>query len=198
MKRSQMPRRAAPMRLCGKAYASVDEAQRSKAAQRPGAVIDVKCPCKAIHVRQAPAPPLVLPPRPRATGFSARVKLAVRARAGGGEPDDAACEACRRWLGRYGGQVQHIVARGAGGTSNPVLATVVNAALLCGTPQDKKTCHGLAEARDPGMRAKGFWLPRGTDPRLEPMTLASRYGPGVLAWRSEDGEYLFEAPAGAA
>jgi hypothetical protein len=193
MRRSQMPSRAAPMRLCGKQYWSAGEIPEGARLK------DGDCPCGALHAwPSSPARPPVLAARPRATGFSARVKLAVRARAGDGEIDDARCEACDTWLGRYGGQVQHIVARGAGGTSNPVLATIVNAALLCGTPQDKKTCHGLAESRDPGMRARGFWLPQGTDPRLKPMMLASRYGSGALTWRSEDGEYLFEAPAGAA
>mgnify|MGYP001564860759 FL=1 len=44
------------------------------------------------------------------------------------------------------------------------------------------------------MRAKGFWLPQGTDPRLVPMTLWS----GESVWRLEHGtDYLFEAPEGA-
>ena len=189
MKRSQMPRRATPMRLCGKQYWSAGEIPEGARLK------DGDCPCGALHAwPSSPARVQALPPRPRDTGFPARVKLLVRARAGAGEIDDAACESCRRWLGRYGGQVQHIVARGAGGTSNTVLATVVNAALLCGTPGDKKTCHGLTESRDLRMQARGFWLPRGTDPRLAPMTLHT----GAEVWRSEAGGYLFEAPAGAA
>jgi hypothetical protein len=119
-----------------------------------------------------------------------RVKLLVRARAGFGDIDDACCEACALHLGRDGGQVQHIVARGMGGTTRLVLATVVNGALLCGTPQDKTTCHGLAESRDPGMRDRGFWLPQGSDPRLEPMTLHS----GVTAWRGVNGRYRYTRP----
>jgi hypothetical protein len=193
VKRSGPPARTAWKRLCGKAYPSVDEAERSKAAQRPGAVIDTRCPNGDIHVRQAPAAVPALPARPRATGFSARVKLLVRARAGYGDPEDARCENCGEPLGRYGGQVQHIVARGMGGTSNRVLKTAANGAALCGT--SSSGCHGLAEARDPGMRDRGFWLPQGTDPRLEAMTLHT----GRRARRTEDGDYLFEAPeAGAA
>ena len=122
------------------------------------------------------------------SGFTPRVRLLVRTRAGGGDPDDACCECCGIWLGRYGGQVQHLVARGMGGTSNPVMKTAVNAALLCGTAQSGD--HGLAESRDPEMRRRGFWLPQGTDPRLMPMTL---FG-GVEVWRSEDGRYLYESP----
>ncbi len=124
------------------------------------------------------------------TGFSRAVKLAVRKRAGDGHAEDAQCECCGIWLGRYGGQVQHVVARGMGGTSNPVLKTAANGALLHGTAQDGD--HGLAESRDPEMRRKGFWLPQGTDPRTVPMILWS----GRTVWRSEDGHYLDKAPEG--
>ena len=122
------------------------------------------------------------------TGFSSRVRLLVRTRAGGGDPYDACCEACGIWLGRYEGQVQHLVARGMGGTSNPVLKTAANGALLCGTAQSGD--HGLAESRDREMGERGFWLPQGTDPRYVPMTL---FG-GVEVWRSEDGRYLYQRP----
>jgi hypothetical protein len=119
------------------------------------------------------------------------VKLLVRTRAGLGEIEDAVCESCGRHLGRYGGQVQHIIARGMGGTTRPVLGTAANGALLCGlTPQDPDGCHYRAESRDAGMRARGFWLEQGSDPAAEPMTLHS----GAVIWRSEDGSYLFGAP----
>lgn len=132
---------------------------------------------------------------PRSTGFPARVKLQVRKRAGDGEAESACCEACGQWLGRYGGQVQHVVARGMGGTSNPVLSTAANGALLCGlTPQDPDGCHYLAESRHREMRDRGYWLPQGSDPRAVPMTLHT----GAVAWRAEDGSYLFRAPGEAA
>lgn len=182
------------MRLCGKAYASVDEAERSKAGQKPGAVIDTRCPNGDIHVRQAPSPPPVLPARPRATGFSARVKLAIRVRAGNGDADAAACESCGRHLGRHGGQVHHLIGRGMGGSALAVVNGCANAALLCGTPQDKATCHGLATAFDAEIGARGFWLGHAADPRLEPMTLHT----GRRALRTEDGRYLDAPQAGAA
>ena len=122
------------------------------------------------------------------TGFSRPVKLQVRTRAGNGNPDMALCEACGLWLGRRHGECQHLVARGMGGTSNPLLSTTANAALLC------RDCHRIAESRDREMGARGFWLPQGTDPRTVPMMLASEHGSGLLVWRSEDGRYLTEAP----
>jgi hypothetical protein len=194
VKQSGMPARATRMRLCGKRYGSVAEAGMSKAAQAPGAEIDTGCPCEGVHVRGPRTVPVLPPPR-RATGFPARVKLLVRIRAGQGDADDACCESCALHLGRYGGQVQHIIARGMGGTTRPVLSTAANGALLCGlTPQDPDGCHFRAESRDAGMRARGFWLEQGSDPALEPMTLHS----GVVVWRSEDGSYLFEAPEASA
>lgn len=123
------------------------------------------------------------------TGFSPRVRKLVRTRAGGGDLFLACCECCGIWLGEHGGQIQHIVARGMGGTSNPVLKTAANGTLLCGTAQTGD--HGRAERRDPEMRKRGFWLPQGTDPRLAPMTLLG----GVEVWRSEtEARYLYEPP----
>ncbi len=148
---------------------------------------------------ETPAPPGIKNAAARKrTGFSRDVKLQVRTRAGQGDADSAVCECCGIWLGRYEGQVQHVVARGMGGTSNPVLGTAANGALLCGTPQSGD--HGLAESRNTRMRAKGFWLPQGTDPRLVSMTLWT----GVRVWRAEDGKgpdgtgYLYEAPGSVA
>ena len=119
------------------------------------------------------------------TGFSPRVRKLVRTRAGGGDLFVATCEADGIWLGEHGGEIQHIVARGMGGCKLAVINSCANAALLC------RECHRLAESRDPEMRARGFWLPQGTDPRLMPMTL---FG-GVVVWRSEtEPRYLYEAP----
>lgn len=188
-----MPPPAARMRLCGTRYASAGEAERSKAMRVPGAELVKGCPCKGFHVRkprESRTVPVLPPPRRAATGFPARVKLLVRARAGMGEIDDAVCEACGRCLGRYGGQVHHLIDRGMGGWKNAVINSAANAVLLCGTPEDKRTCHGLATAFDAGIGARGFWLKHSADPRLERMTLHS----GAKVWRSENGSYLFDLP----
>lgn len=191
MKRTGMPGRTTPMRLCGKPFGSADAAKDSPRGKAAGTRVE-ECPdktCGKWHVRGgAPPAVLVLPAPRRATGFPARVKLAVRTRAGMGDPDDAVCESCGMWLGRYGGQVHHLIDRGMGGCTLTMINSPVNAVLLCGDPFTG--CHGLATAFDAGIGARGFWLKRGTDPRREPMTLHG----GVLAWRSEDGRYLFDAP----
>ena len=137
-----------------------------------------------------------LKPRPKATGFPAAVKLAVRTRAGQGDPDAASCEACGLWLGREKGQIQHRVARGMGGTSLPVNNSPANGTLLCGTPFE--LCHGLCEKRDEGMNEEGFWLRAGEDPLETPILLHSQYGSEVTVWLGMDGEYHLQPPVGGA
>ena len=126
------------------------------------------------------------------TGFSRAVKLAVRTRAGNGDPDQARCEATGVWLGRYGGEIQHRDARGMGGTSDPVTSSIVNAVLL------STGAHRLAESRDEHMNAMGFWLRNGEDPALTPIMLHSEHGSGVTVWLGTDGQYHTNGPQEAA
>ena len=187
--------RSAPLLPCGKGWPGPEEAAASARGQVPGAepyqCLDQRCgkwhvrnPRAAVFTRQEP--------RRRDTGFPAAVKLLIRTRAGGGDPNQARCEHCGAFLGGSDGEFQHIVARGMGGTRSPVLSTAANGSLLC------PWSHRLAESRSPQMEAAGFWLRQGTDPRLVPMMLASPHGSGVLVWRSEDGRYLPESPEAAA
>jgi hypothetical protein len=128
------------------------------------------------------------------TGFSPLVKLAVRTRAGQGDPGDACCEACGIWLGFDGGEIQDRDARGMGVSTDPVDWSAANAALLCGNSALGTGDRGLAERRDPVMYAMGFWLRSGQDPRFEPIKLHGRGGGGITVWLSQDGRYLYEAP----
>lgn len=130
----------------------------------------------------------------RRTGFSPAVKRAVRVRAGNGDPGAACCEACAVHLGEHGGEVQHRVARGMGGTSNPVLDSIVNAALLCGAAALRTGCHARAEARNADMHERGFWLRRGEDPAAVPIKTASPLGFWVTVWLDADGGYSTVTP----
>jgi hypothetical protein len=118
----------------------------------------------------------------RDTGFSAAVKLAVRRRAGGGDAGHALCEACGTWLGQYGGDIQHVICRGMGGTSRPEIDSVINAALMC------RRDHDTAEARDPELYERGFWRHSWETPGTCPLMLHGRDG-GFTRWLTADGGY---------
>lgn len=134
--------------------------------------------------------PRTAPPRTRRdTGFSAAVKLAVRTRAGDGDPEQALAECCGIWLGRYGGEIQHIIARGSGGTSRPGISSIRNAALMC------RPDHALAENRDPELYERGFWRCNAEEVGAAPLMLHGRDG-GFTRWLTEDGGYGTTPPEG--
>jgi hypothetical protein len=130
----------------------------------------------------------------RDTGFPPRAKLLIRTRAGNGDPGNACCEACGTWCGEHGGQIQHIYARGKGGTTDPLYSSAANGALICGTPSSG--CHGLCENRDPHMNEAGFWRERNgkEKPGDYPVMLHSQHGSGMTVWLLPDGTYGYEAP----
>jgi len=134
------------------------------------------------------------PRRPRQeTGFSRAVKDAVRKRAGD------RCEACGTGVPPGYGNFQHRLARKSGGrrgAMKALIGSIVNATLLCGTPQSGD--HGLCEARDPHMHAQGFWLEEGQDPAAEPIMLHGRGGSGMKVWLTPEGGYSTEPPEGVA
>jgi hypothetical protein len=130
-------------------------------------------------------------------GFSPRVRKLVRTRAGSGSPFDACCEACGIHLGEHGGQIQHRLARGRGGSKDPVINGPANAALLCGT--SFSGCHGDCEARHTPeakeMLARGFWIKHGVGPEFDPRFVPLVLFGGVERWLSQDGRYLEDEPA---
>lgn len=129
----------------------------------------------------------------RDTGFPPAVRLAIRTRAGNGDPGNAACEACAVWLGENGGQIQHIYARGIGGSALWLYSSAANGALLCGTRYTG--CHGLCEDRDEHMEAMGFWRRRNGQekPGDYPVMLHGEGG-GVAAYLTPGGTYSFQPP----
>ena len=130
--------------------------------------------------------------------FTAKVKLAVRKRAGSGDIFDAACEGCRRRLGRYGGEYQHRAARGSGGCRDEIVNGPANCLLLC------RLCHAEAEERrrDLSQDGAGFWIEHGNGPDYDPRFVAVMLGAlgssGVTVWLAADGTgYSQQAPEGA-
>jgi hypothetical protein len=135
------------------------------------------------------------------TGFPDEVQLACRTRAGLGEIGSAQCEACGKWLGRYFGEVRYRAPRGIAGRQAPGDENISNAVLLCGSAFDSFGCSGLAEDRDPGMEARGFWIRPGDgpehDPRYLPVRLPGARGPLITVWLSGTGGYSTDEPPGA-
>ncbi len=122
------------------------------------------------------------------TGFPPAMRLLIRTRAGNGDPDNAICECCGRWLGRYGGQCHHRLARQSGGSRRR--NRLSNGLLACGTPFT--LCHGEATAFRQHMKDKGFVLNSGQDPALVPVRL---YGGTRRVWLGDGGGYLLAPPA---
>jgi hypothetical protein len=184
---TQSPHRA-PTRLCGRGYATAEEAQQSQAARRPGAVIDDECPCGKIHVRQQfqDLPRLQGWPRTsQETGFPHRVKLLARVRAGRGDADNAVCECCGRWLGHYGGEVcGRRVVQGPG--------DITNAVLLCENRHGG--CRQKAEDRDPEMEVKGFFIRDGNTAEHDSRYVPVRLWDGSVRWLGTGGSYLSRQP----
>ena len=121
--------------------------------------------------------------------FTPKVRGLIHARSGG------FCEACGRPLPDGRGQCQHRVARGMGGSRNPLLGTAANGADLCGTPSSG--CHGRCEDRDEDMYAMGFWLWSWEDPLAKPILRHGLTDSGVKAWLTPDGRYSYQPPDGA-
>lgn len=100
------------------------------------------------------------------------------------ERDHYACLEC----GELATEVQHRVARGMGGTADPRIAFgLPNGVSLCARS------HRLAEARDPGMYARGFWRWRGEDPARVPVHAFAEYGYELL-WLLPNGETARTSP----
>lgn len=105
------------------------------------------------------------------------------------------------WLGEDGGQIQHIYARGNGGTRNPLYSSAANGALLCGTRYTG--CHYLCEDRghplNAHMREMGFWRRRnGREKPGDYPVMLHGSGGGVPVWLTPGGGYAFTAPGGIA
>lgn len=101
------------------------------------------------------------------------------------ERDNWTCQEC----GAVATEVQHRVARGAGGTSDPVVAfSPANGVGLCGDS------HRLAESRDQEMHDRGFWLRQDEDPAGVPVRARTEYGHEVR-WLRPDGTVSLTGPA---
>lgn len=105
---------------------------------------------------------LTKPPRRKQTGPTAAVRHLVI------ERDQRACACCGRPIGSGPWSMQHRLARGAGGTSNPLINAPSNLIVLCGSATSPG-CHRDAESRGAESHDAGFWLHHGQDPATVPV-----------------------------
>lgn len=169
MKRTPMPPRTKPM-------------ARGKGLARAGSLTPVtRLQRTATQPKQ----------RTTGTGFPPAMRMQIRTRAGNGDPENAICECCGRWLGRYGGQCHHRLGRQSGGSRRR--NRLPNGLLACGTPFTG--CHGEATAFRQHTKDKGFVLNSGQDPATVPVRL---YGGDRPVWLGDEGGYLLAAPRGTA
>jgi 5-methylcytosine-specific restriction endonuclease McrA len=108
------------------------------------------------------------------------------------ERDDWTCAACGNPIVGSDYSLQHRIARGDGGSSDPAINSPANLITLCGNALTK--CHGKAESRDREMQRNGFWLEHWQKPAFEPVKHA------VHGWvlLREDGGYDPTRPLGGA
>jgi 5-methylcytosine-specific restriction enzyme A len=106
---------------------------------------------------------LTKPPRRRQTGPSAAVRSLVI------ERDQRACASCGKPIGSGQWSMQHRLARGAGGSSNPLINAPSNLIVLCGSANTPHSCHLAAESRGAESHGNGFWLHHGQDPATVPV-----------------------------
>lgn len=133
----------------------------------------------------------------RQTAFPDVVKLACRTRAGQGDAQTAACEACGQWLGLDGGEVRPRLGHDLSTCAPGVVSGPANAVLLCGSVFPLSGCAGRAWSLDPAMQARGFLIRARTqqnDPTRVPVKLASPDAAEVTVWLTEDAGYLWVSP----
>jgi hypothetical protein len=182
-----------PMRRCGRRWATQEEAQNSKKGLT-GYYLAIPCRCGGWHLQElvAAMEPRQLARAPKHTGPTLKVRLMVLNR------DRFLCARCGRPAGPGGVgpySIQHRVARGSGGTSDPDANSMSRLLLLCGSATTG--CHGEVEKRGDEDNAKGYWLWSWQDPEAEGVMYASADG-GFTAWLEPDGGLSFEPPEAAA
>lgn len=102
--------------------------------------------------------------------------------------DERICAGC----GGIAVDVQHRIARGQGGSRNPLIAYgLANLISLC------RRCHDICEQRDPVMHERGLWLDSSEDPLLVPVEYRGENG-GFTRWLTADGGLSAEPPGRAA
>lgn len=175
-----------PMLRCGKPYASVDEAERSKDVLVNGHEIVKGCPCGAVHTKPPAVPgrtSLTQRPESRTDTIPQKVRTLVL------ERDGYACVCCGKSIFGQRYSLGHRVRASQGGKAVPE-----NLVTLIGWGGEQ--CHGRVDLyKDPldGIGGRGYRLPSGADPAAEPVLVVSAEG-AEFKWLTPQGQYAATPP----
>jgi hypothetical protein len=172
----------APLRRCGKRYASEQDALTSKRGLT-GQYGAVPCLCQGWHLEQLEKPSAPKRKPPKDDGLTRAVRHLVL------ERDGWACVCCGQSVIGRRYSLQDRKRRSQGGRRVPSnLITVLGS----GTTE----CHERIDSRrDPQDEAKGYTVRSYDDPAMVPVMYFSPHGSGFTAWLCDSGELIFEAPA---
>lgn len=191
MKRTEL-QRSATLRLCGKRYATAEEAADSKRGRERGAEV-FPCPdqrCGAHHVRQPQARRVTLTgPSRRDTGPDAATRQAVY------ERDGYACVCCGRSIIGQPHSVGHRKRRSQGGT-NDVTNLLTFLGFGNGLTGDDDHHHRIDQRKNTADEDNGYTVRSYKDPALISVRVFSAGGSGTLAWPTPDGKWSTEPPEG--
>lgn len=176
-----------PMRACGKAFKTAEEAARYRPVIEGRREVVSGCPCGKFHTQAvtAGATRMTLRPMGQASpnGPSEKVRELVLGR------DRYCCVCCGKSIMGQRYSLAHRVRAAQGGKAVPE-----NLVTLLGWGGE--LCHGRVDLyrdeRD-GQGAKGYRLPSGADPAMEPVLIVSEHGADFV-WLTPGGKYDTEPP----
>lgn len=172
------------MARCGKAYKSVADAGRSKDVLVNGHEVVEGCPCGEVHTSKPGKPKMSLRPQGQDSGIPPKVRKLVL------ERDGYRCVYCSFTIIGLRYSLGHRVRASQGGKHVPENLITVHG-------WGGEACHGQIDLyKDPadGIDGKGYRLPSGADPAMEPVLIAGEDGSGALVWLTPRGAYAGKPP----
>lgn len=164
-----IPKSGAPLRKSGlgsknrsAAPKSTTTTPRMNLADASRALMHREASAKVPRQPPKPVPPPTRAPRPESDGsFIPATRALILAR------DDMQCVRCGASAETTGVNLQHRVARGMGGTTDPLIASPANGIVLCGSATTG--CHGWVETHLTEAALYGWAVPSWANPASVPV-----------------------------
>jgi hypothetical protein len=175
-----------PLRACGKAFGSTEDAERYRPVIEGRREVVTGCPCGKVHTQPVATgkPRTPLRPQGHDNGPTDAVRKLVLDR------DGYCCVCCGKSIMGERYSLAHRVRAAQGGPATPE-----NLVVLLGWGGEK--CHGrvdLYKDREDGIGRKGYRLPSGADPAAEPVLIVTGEGDVFWALLTPSGEYDPQQP----